>query len=240
MQKNIVFEDKSMIVAYKPAGIATQTARLGQQDMVSELKNYLSGKPENKGKGEPYLGLIHRLDQPVAGILVFAKTRQAAASLSSQITDGTFRKYYYSVIYGRPEKEQGRLEDYLYKDRKTNMSMVVTQDFPEAKRAVLDYKLIKTLMILEVLQEASLMEIELFTGRHHQIRVQMANAGMPLLGDSKYGTREDKQLSREIGLKNVALCAYKLQFKHPETGKDLNFIRQPEEEIFLPFFTTKI
>ncbi len=240
MQKNIVFEDESIIVAYKPAGIATQTARLGQQDMVSELKNYLSGKPDNKGKGEPYLGLVHRLDQPVAGILVFAKTKQAAAALSRQITEGAFHKYYYSVIYGRPEKERCRLEDYLYKDKKTNISVAVKKDFPGAKKAVLDYKLIKTLMILEVLQEASLMEIELFTGRHHQIRVQMANAGMPLLGDSKYGTAEDKQLCREIGLKNVALCAYKLLFRHPETGKEMSFTRLPEDEIFLPFFTTKI
>lgn len=240
MQKNIVFEDDHIIVAYKPAGIATQTARVGQRDMVSELKNYLSGKSEYKGKGEPYLGLVHRLDQPVAGVLVFAKTKQAAASLSRQITDGTFHKYYYAVIYGRPVQEKGRLEDYLYKDGRTNMSIVVKKDFPEAKRAVLDYKLVKTLMVLEAFQEASLMEIELFTGRHHQIRVQMANAGMVLLGDSKYGAEEDKQFSREIGCRNVALYAYKLQFKHPKTGKEVNFVRLPKEEIFLPFFTTAI
>ena len=240
MQKNIVFEDEHLIVAYKPAGIATQTARIGQQDMVSELKNYLSRKPENKGKGEPYLGLVHRLDQPVSGILVFGKTRQAAASLSRQITDGTFHKYYYAVIYGKPKNEKGRLTDYLYKDGRTNMSMIVQKDFPEAKKAVLNYKLEKTLMVLEVLQEASLMEIELLTGRHHQIRVQMANAGMPLLGDSKYGTETDKHFSREIGCKNVALCAYKLKFRHPKTGKEISFERKPEWEIFLPFFTTGI
>lgn len=240
MQKNIVFEDEHIIVAYKPAGIATQTARVGQLDMVSELKNYLSGKPEYKGKGDPYLGLVHRLDQPVAGILVFAKTKQAAASLSRQITEGTFRKYYYAVIYGKPNKEKGRLEDYLYKDGRTNMSLIVKKDFADAKKAVLDYRLVKTLMVLEVFQEASLMEIELFTGRHHQIRVQMANAGMPLLGDSKYGTENDKQFSREIGCRNVALCACKLKFKHPKTGKEEEFTKRPEEKIFTPFFTSKI
>ena len=159
MQKNIIFEDEHLIVAYKPAGIATQTARIGQQDMVSELKNYLSRKPENKGKGEPYLGLVHRLDQPVSGILVFGKTKQAAASISRQITEGTFHKYYYAVIYGKPVKENDRLTDYLYKDGRTNMSLIVKKDFPEAKKAVLDYKLVKTLMVVEVLQEASLMEI---------------------------------------------------------------------------------
>ncbi len=240
VQKNIVFEDEHMIVAYKPAGIATQTSRLGQRDMVSELKNYLRTQAGGKEKGEPYLGIVHRLDQPVSGILAFAKTKQAAASLSRQITEGVFHKYYYSVIYGRPALEAGRLEDYLYKDGRTNMSVVVKKDFPEAKRAVLDYRLLKTLMVLEAFQEASLMEIELFTGRHHQIRVQMANAGMPLLGDSKYGTEDDKRFSREIGCRNVALCAYKLKFKHPVTGKEVCFERQPEEEIFLPFFTTKI
>lgn len=235
VQKNIIFEDEHMIVACKPAGIATQTARIGQQDMVSELKNYLSRKPENKGKGEPYLGLIHRLDQPVSGILVFAKTKQAAASLSRQITDGRFHKYYYAVIYGKPVKEEGRLQDYLHKDGKTNMSMVVKKEFPEAKKAELSYRLVKTLMVLEKRQEASLMEVELFTGRHHQIRVQMANAGMPLLGDNKYGTETDREFSREIGCRNVALCAYKLKFIHPETGKELCFEKLPEGEIFLPF-----
>ena len=101
MKKYIVYEDRDILVAYKPAGIATQTARLGQQDMVSELKNYLSGQPQYRGKGEPYLGLVHRLDQPVAGILVFGKTKEAAASLSRQIAEGKLHKYYYAVIYGR-------------------------------------------------------------------------------------------------------------------------------------------
>jgi len=235
--KNIVFEDEHIIVAYKPAGIATQTARLGQQDMVSELKNYLARKPENKGKGEPYLGLVHRLDQPVAGILAFAKTKQAAASLSKQITEGTLHKYYYAVVYGRPETENGTLSDYLYKDGKTNMSMVVKKDFPDAKEARLSYMEKKTLMVLEAQQEATLMEIELFTGRHHQIRVQMANADMPLLGDSKYGTEESKEFSREIGCRNVALCACKLVFKHPITNKEVCFEKEPEEEIFKPFLS---
>ncbi len=237
MLKNIVFEDEHILVAYKPAGIATQTARLGQQDMVSELKNYLANKPENKGKGAPYLGLVHRLDQPVAGILAFAKTRQAAASLSRQITDGTFHKYYNAIVYGRPVKEQDTLEDFLYKDAKTNISLVVQKDTPEAKAAKLHYQRKETLMVLEEQQVASLLEIELFTGRHHQIRVQMAHAGMPLLGDSKYGTEASKEFSRNIGCRNVALCACRLSFKHPKTGKELNFLKKPEEEIFIPFLS---
>lgn len=240
MKKYIVYEDRDILVAYKPAGIATQTARLGQQDMVSELKNYLSGQPQYRGKGEPYLGLVHRLDQPVAGILVFGKTKEAAASLSRQIAEGKLHKYYYAVIYGRPEKEKGTLCDYLYKDGKTNMSRIVAEDFPQAKEARLSYRCVNTLMALEMQEEISLMEIELFTGRHHQIRVQMAHAGMPLLGDSKYGSEEDKEFSRQIGVKNVALCAFRLQFIHPATGKNVKFERMPEEEIFLPFFGNRI
>lgn len=227
MRKNIIYEDKYIVVAYKPAGIATQTAKLTQRDMVSELKNYLA---------EPYLGLVHRLDQPVSGILAFAKTKEAAASLSRQITDGRFHKYYYSVIYGTPPKEAGRLENYLYKDHRTNRSVIVEKDFPEAKKAALCYKLVKTLMALEAMQETSLMEIKLLTGRHHQIRVQMAGGGMPLLGDSKYAPEECKTFSRKIGCKNVALCAYKLEFEHPITGRKVSYAIQPKEEIFLPFF----
>lgn len=235
MLKNIVFEDEHIIVAYKPAGIATQTARLGQQDMVSELKNYLAKKPENKGKGVPYLGLVHRLDQPVAGILAFAKTKQAAASLSKQITDGTFHKYYYALVFGGTPKEQDILEDYLSKDSKTNMSNVVSKAHPDAKCAKLHYQWKETLMVVEEAAEASLVEVELFTGRHHQIRVQMAHAGMPLLGDSKYGTEASKEFSKNIGCRNVALCACRLVFQHPKTGKLIDFTKKPEDEIFLPF-----
>lgn len=235
IKKNILFEDHDIIVAYKPAGIATQTARVGQQDMVSELKNYLADRPEQKGKGEPYLGTVHRLDQPVSGLLVFAKTKEAAAALGRQLTDGSFHKYYYALIYGRPMKEQERLIHFLYKDGKSNMSLVVKEDFPDAKKAVLDYKRIKTMMVLENGKEASLMEIELFTGRHHQIRVQMAWAGMPLLGDAKYGTEPDRQFSREIGCRSVALCAYKLRFRHPITGEIMCFEQLPQEEIFASF-----
>lgn len=240
MQKNIIYEDEQIIVVFKPAGIATQTARVGQQDMVSELKNYLAGKPGGQRDKEPYLGVIHRLDQPVSGILVFAKTKQAAASLSSQMSSGRMRKYYYAVIYGDARREEERLENYIYKDARTNQSMIVQEDFPNAKRALLIYKKVKTLMILEKEQKVSLVEIELLSGRHHQIRAQFAYNGMPLLGDSKYGSESAKQLGREIGCRNVALSAYKLILDHPIKKKEMMFEKQPEEEIFLPFFTRGI
>lgn len=252
MLKNIVFEDEQIIVINKPPGIATQTARIGQQDMVSELKNYLAGKPEYKGKGAPFLGVVHRLDQPVSGLLLFARTKQAAAELSRQIAGGQMHKFYYAVIYGTPKTCQGTLENYLYKDARTNQSLLVKEGFPNAKKAVLNYKLIKTLAVLEENmgaengrdfsrpEEVSLVEISLITGRHHQIRAQMAGADMPLLGDNKYGNQKSKDLSQRTGCRNVALCAYKLVFEHPATKKQVTFVNQPEGEIFLPFFTRGI
>ncbi len=240
MQKNIVYEDGSMIVVYKPAGIATQTARIGQGDMVSELKNYLSGKPEGRGKGEPYLGVVHRLDQPVSGILVFAKTKEAAAKLSAQVSSGRMCKYYYAVVLGNPPMDEERLETYLYKDGRTNRSLVAGENDPGAKKAALNYKKIRTMLILEKGQEVTLVEVQLFTGRHHQIRAQLAHNRMPILGDSKYGSESSKLLSREIGCKDVALCAYKLILFHPVKKKEMVFEIQPQEEIFLPFFSKGI
>lgn len=250
--KNIIFEDKHILVLYKPAGIATQTARVGQQDMVSELKNYLVKRSGHKEKREPYLGIVHRLDQPVSGILVFAKTKQAAAELGRQITNGQIQKYYYAVVYGVPAKQQGRLENYLYKEAKTNLSLIVGEGFPNAQKAILEYQLIKTLMALGEAagpeedkssfssHKISLTEIKLITGRHHQIRAQMSHNGMPLLGDSKYGSQESKDLSHRAGCRSVALCAYKLEFYHPITRKRILFEKQPDGEIFLPFFARGI
>lgn len=264
MLKNILFEDQHIIVVYKPAGIATQTARVGQQDMVSELKNYLAGKPADKSGAEPYLGIVHRLDQPVSGLLVFGKTKASAAELSRQITHGQMQKYYHAVVLGSPAAARGRLEDYLYKDARANQSLIVKEGFPGSQKAVLDYKLIQTLMVLEEergyrqyrdyarhitagqpasfpqKQLISLLEILLITGRHHQIRAQMAHADMPLIGDSKYGTSFSKTLSQKTGCRNVALCADKLIFYHPVTHEEISFEKKPETEIFLPFFTSGI
>lgn len=231
--KNILYEDDQIIVAYKPAGIATQTARAQQQDMVSELKNYLA--KNSKEKGEPYLGLVHRLDQPVCGILVFAKTKSAAASLSHQIETGEMQKYYYAIVMGRPEKESDILLDYLYKDGHNNLSYVVKKDFPEAKKAVLEYRVVKTLVALEENVEATMLEIKLLTGRHHQIRVQLSNANLPILGDAKYGSIKSKDFSNTSACRHLALCAHKLRFKQPLTGKELTFERDPEDEIFEAF-----
>ncbi|MCH5258996.1 MAG: RluA family pseudouridine synthase [Lachnospiraceae bacterium] len=228
----ILYEDNDIIVCHKPAGIATQTARVGQADMVSEITNYLA--MTTKGS-RPYVGVVHRLDQPVEGVLVFAKNRQAAADLGRQIQENRMEKYYYAVVCGRDFKPCGELTDYLLKDGKTNTSRVVQPEVKEAKKAVLDYKIVAEQTCKEAADMAlriALVEIHLHTGRHHQIRVQMSHAGMSLLGDYKYAEPEVVKVSEQMNIKEIALCAYKLSFLHPGTGKLLQFQIEPEGRSF--------
>lgn len=217
MKTKIIFEDKHILVCHKPAGIATQTDRLGQQDVVSELKNYMKN---------PYIGLIHRLDQPVEGLLVFAKTEQAATRLGKQLLNGQLQKKYYAVVTGTDLPESEVLVDYMLKDGKTNTSKVVPEQTKGVKRAELSYR------VVWKAEEYTLTEVELVTGRHHQIRVQMAQNGHPLLGDSKYKNDTSVMLSEKYHVKNVALCAYKLAFVHPVSGKQMSYEIEPTAEIF--------
>ena len=231
MKTEILYEDNSILVIRKPAGLAVQSAGIGQPDVVSELKSYLAKLPGagRPGKGEPYLGIVHRLDQPVEGVLVFAKNKRAAAGLTGQITSGSVTKEYLAVTDQKPENVQGHLEDYLKKDGKTNTSAVVTSKTDRAKKAVLDYKVLN-----EVSDERTstgkriLVRIQLGTGRHHQIRVQMAHAGMSLLGDRKYNPEDSSGLP-------LGLCSCHLVFRHPVTGKKLEFQVTPKGECFADF-----
>lgn len=247
MKTKIIYEDKDLLVIYKPAGLATQTAKIGQADVASELKNYLK---------EPYLGVVHRLDQPVEGLLVFAKTKEAAAKLTAQLSKGTLNKQYYAVICGQPTVKKGELVDYMYKDANSRAQIVTGQQdkYPEAKKAVLQYSSVRTAVTMEhdsvstemiateeesnksTTKTISLMDIHIETGRFHQIRAQMAHAGMALLGDSKYADEATMTKSRELGIRNVALCAYKIEFSHPATSKALSFTVQPEGKAFTYFF----
>ena len=219
MNLRILHEDEHVIVCYKPAGIATQTAKMGAQDMESLLKNYLY----KKEKKMPYIAVIHRLDQPVEGILVFAKTPFAAKELNKGLQGAGFGKYYKAVVCGIPKEKKATLEDYLVKDGKTNTSRVGKKDEAEAKKAVLSYEVLR--------QEAdkALVQIKLETGRHHQIRVQMANMGCPIWGDTKYNSGENVDKS----WKNIALCAYHLEIVHPKTKKKMTFEIEPEGEGFI-------
>lgn len=211
----ILYEDQDILVIHKPAGIATETARLGQADVVSELKNY-----RHRNGQDTYLGVIHRLDQPVEGLLVFAKNPQAAKKLSADIQQGTLKKYYHALV-PHAISAGGELEDYLIKDAKTNLSKVVSKETQGAKLAKLVWKFIVTQNVGDVTYD--LVEVELFTGRHHQIRVQMSHAGMPLLGDNKYGNAQSKEITTKLRIRQTALLASRLEFMHPTTNKKMSF-----------------
>ena len=217
MNFKILYEDSHIIVCYKPAGIPTQTAKLGTPDMVSILKNHLKGG---------YVAVIHRLDQPVEGILVFAKTPVAAKELNKQLQSDDFGKYYKAVLWGIPEGPAATLENYLVKDGKTNTSRVCEATEKDAKKAILSYEMVATGKDFD--REISLVKVKLGTGRHHQIRVQMAHMGCPIWGDSKYNT----YMIQDRRFRHLALCAYRLEFVHPNTKKKMEFEIEPQGEGF--------
>lgn len=213
MKPTILFEDKHLIVAEKPHRFPTQTGKVHEPDMVSFLKNYLYN--EKAMNSDPYLAVIHRLDQPVRGILVFAKTSFAASELNKQLGNGEFSKHYLARLSHSPEKPTATLTDYLVKDSRRNLSRVCTPNTPNAKKAVLTYTLLEGRS-----NDAVLADILLQTGRHHQIRVQMANIGCPIIGDTRYNPAPFPDgCSRDL-----ALCAYKLEFHHPLTKKHLSYM----------------
>jgi len=225
----IVYEDKDQIVIHKPAGVATQTARLGEKDLISEVKNHIA---KEEGKTNPYVAVINRLDQPVEGIVLFAKNEKAAAALSRQMQDGSMQKYYLAAIFGHMEKEKDTLTDYLEKDARTNRSRVVSVTSKDAKKAMLEYNVIATFGKMQFVR------IHLLTGRHHQIRVQFSHREHPLVGDTKYGNADSMELSREANAKVPALCAYQLVWKHPVTGKEMNVSVSSEHPVLRGLYET--
>lgn len=318
----ILFEDNDIIVCHKKSGIPVQSARIGQKDMVSILNNHLAEQAEcTKGssKTQPQqIYVVHRLDQPVEGVIVFAKNKKAAAGLSRQITDGSMKKQYQAVVCvtqkGRElldakrmgssidacvqkqadssfaeEKLNYHLVDYLAKDGRTNRSEVVQQDHPDAKRAELAFSVLndgwraddgswhevardgkniddgyhsrlesgvdssegmdKAVDRYREGKRYARVAIDLKTGRHHQIRVQMAHAGLPLYGDQKYHpgwqdyVLEQEETENELfgffgsvpAKKNpsLALCSVRLVFEHPITGKKMQFETKPTTEAFV-------
>lgn len=208
----ILYEDEYLLVCHKLPRIATQTSRIGEKDMVSLLKNYLYQHAAKKQ--EPYLAVIHRLDQMVEGLLVFGKTPFAAKELNRQLQQKGFGKEYRAVICQVPPQPKGTLTDYMVKDKRSNTSRICSESEMGAKRAVLHY---------EVKEErengTAVLHICLETGRHHQIRVQLSNIGCGIMGDAKYnaGNYERKKWDK------IALCAYRLSFTHPKTKKEMVF-----------------
>ena len=226
MKTKILYEDPQLFVIHKPAGIAVQSARVGQMDCESELKNYLARQGVS-----PYIGLVHRLDQPVEGVLVAARTKDAAAKLNKQLAAGTLNKKYLAVVHLEKEnvEEKGTFIDYLIKDGQVAKIIPSNINMKEAKEARLQYQM------LQRQGDLALVDVEIETGRFHQIRCQMAYHGMPLLGDAKYGSSASQELSLKEGIRHVALCANRIAFKHPLTGKKLSFEVKPENKAFAKF-----
>lgn len=237
---HILYEDKEIIVCQKPHGLATQSRRPGTPDLEHILLCHLAEQARSKNKSSseskasfgnkpPYLAVIHRLDQPVAGILVFARTPAAARSLNHQLQQEGFGKHYLALVHGKPAAPEGTLEDYMVKDGRTNTSRICSKDTPGAKSARLHYRLASAELQSHInssyartddgISDGTWLEVTLDTGRHHQIRVQLANMGCPIVGDTKYNpacrTGNDH--------KPLMLIAYKLSFRHPKTGKEMEF-----------------
>ena len=213
---NVIYEDNHIIVVEKPVNIPSQGDKTGDIDMLTIIKQYLKEK-YNK-PGNVYLGLVHRLDRPVGGVMVFAKTSKAAARLSEQVREKIFRKKYLVIVNGKFKDNKGVLEDYLLKNEKTNMSRVVTEETKSAIYAKLDYEVLKYDSELNL----SVLRINLYTGRHHQIRVQLSSRGHSIYGDQKYGGRGHG--------KQICLWAYELTIQHPITKEDMTFKAIPNKE----------
>ena len=205
----ILYEDNHIIVVYKPANILSQSDATGDEDMLTIIKEYIKEK-YNK-PGNVYLGLVHRLDRPVQGIMVFAKTSKAAARLSEQIRKNELSKHYLAIVNGIISEKKGRFTDYLIKDNNGNTSIGNKES---GKESILEYE------VLDEKNNYSLIRIKLITGRHHQIRVQFASRGYPLVGDNRYGKGENT---------NICLCSYQLSFYHPTTKELLKFEKMPEK-----------
>lgn len=202
---NILFEDNHLLVVEKPVNMPVCEDESGDLDLLNVLKNYIKEK-YNK-PGNVYLGLVHRLDRPVGGVMVFAKTSKAASRLSKQILEHKLAKTYLAVVCGKTP-DNGKLHDYLVKDKKKNQSYVTDKE--HGKEAKLSYKR------LFFKDDCSLVEIYLETGRSHQIRVQFSSRGFPLVGDAKYNKNHD-------GKTSVALFAKRLEFMHPVSKEKLSF-----------------
>ena len=209
---DIIYEDKDIMVIEKPAGVPVQTKNITEKDTVSELKNLISLRSKS---ADPYLGIIHRLDKPVRGILVFALNEKAAGDLGRQIVNGAFNKRYHAYVEGPVDTggEWVELTDYLIKEKDT--AKIADKGSGKAKKAVLKYRTVKTYEDKGV----TLLDIELITGRFHQIRIQLSNLGHPVTGDVKYGATVRSDMPKGT----IGLCAYQLSFTHPVTGKEMTF-----------------
>ena len=213
---NVLYEDNHIIVVEKMVNIPSQADKTEDIDMLTIIKDYLK-KKYNK-PGDVYLGLVHRLDRPVGGVMVFAKTSKAASRLSEEVRVKDFEKKYLVIVDGKMEKTKGTLEDYLLKNERLNMSKVVKEGTKNSKKASLDYEVLKYQEDIDL----SVLRVNLHTGRHHQIRVQFASRNHSICGDQKYGTRGRG--------KQISLWAYELSILHPISKEKMTFKVLPKLE----------
>ena len=244
---DIVFEDEYMIACVKPYGISSQPDNRSGEDLMTTIRNYLYDKDIALGKpdpGEPYLAVINRLDRPVAGIVLYAKSQEAASRLSESLQSDEMSKYYQAVVTGFMDEPEGTLTDWILFDKKANVSKIVSKDTKGAKYAELNYEVLDELDTDE--GPISYLLIELLTGSHHQIRCQLANAGCGIWGDTKYNPKysADRNKSKKPGStkpgKNnqkkkspgIGLFSTMLEYTHPFTGEEITLHREPEGEAF--------
>lgn len=213
IEPKIIYEDNHIIVVIKPHNISVQEDESKDPDMLTIIKQFL--KQRDNKPGNVFLGLVHRLDRPTGGVMVFAKTSKAASRLSKELKDKNLRKHYLCVVNGKPQLSTNRLVTYLKKDEKTNTVKIAPKLEEGSKEAILEYEVVSSK------DKYSLIDVNLITGRSHQIRVQMASQlNMPIFGDFKYGDKEHGG--------NLALWAYELTFTHPTTKENMRFTVAPD------------
>ena len=210
----ILYEDKYLLVCEKPVGVESQVSSKNKCDMPTLLSDYRRERGE-----DGYIGVVHRLDTATGGAMIYSKREDMTGKLSALVQSGDYGKVYLAVVHGLPEEESGEMRDLLYHDKQRNKSFVCTKKRSGVKEAILNYR------VLQVIErddgeKMSLLEIELITGRTHQIRVQFASRKMPLVGDGKYGSKDNKA--------TCALWSHKVRFTHPITKKIIEVKSEPE------------
>lgn len=225
MKLNVLYEDAYLLACVKPSGVLSQGDRGNDEDMITMVKHYLfdTGNYDE----EPYVAAIHRLDRPVGGVMLFAKSQEVAAKLSDMQQDGDIIKYYQAVVTGSFPDMEGEMVDYLVRDGKTNTSRVVKKGEKGAKRAELYYEVLDEMESDDGI--LSYVLIELVTGRHHQIRAQLASRGLGIWGDTKYNPKFARTKRRYV---QIGLYSSRMEFKHPVTGEEIVLKHEPEGEAF--------